>query len=181
MRTLSCPFYSRLALDPGDDAPGRARLKLVPRDPSSVYLLGLDDYRAGRYFEAHERWEELWLAETDLARKRLLQALIQIAAAMHKLHRQGHREAALRLLSRAQAKLPEGEGAAGQLRVRVERAAGLLRAEIERAAGLRGGGEPVAGEAGEPGGEPAGELVGWSAARVPVIGEDLESFAPAES
>lgn len=45
---------------------------------------GLVAYRAGRYFEAHERWEESWRAERRPAHRLMLQALIQLAAALHK-------------------------------------------------------------------------------------------------
>jgi predicted metal-dependent hydrolase len=78
----------------------------------SAFLLGVEAYQAGRYFEAHERWEEPWLVEQDLPRKRLLQGLIQIAAAMHKLQREGGAQAASRLLARAQARLVEAVGRA---------------------------------------------------------------------
>jgi hypothetical protein len=142
----------------------------VPHDPFSVplrgaadhraegYLRGVDDYRAGRYFEAHERWEELWLVEPEPARKRLLQALIQIAAAMHKLHRQGQRGAAIRLLARARAKLPESPGAAGLLGAEVDRA----RAALD-AAEASGASDPTGG---------------LPAALVPPIGADLVIFGP---
>ena len=39
----------------------------------------------GRFFEAHEAWEEHWLVERDETRRRFLQGLIQVAAAFHKL------------------------------------------------------------------------------------------------
>lgn len=39
----------------------------------------------GRYFEAHEAWEAHWLVEKDESRRLLLQGLIQLAAALHKL------------------------------------------------------------------------------------------------
>ena len=39
----------------------------------------------GRFFEAHEAWEAHWLVEKDASRRLLLQGLIQIAAAFHKL------------------------------------------------------------------------------------------------
>ncbi len=38
-----------------------------------------------RFFDAHEAWEARWLVETDEMRRLLLQGLIQIAAAFHKL------------------------------------------------------------------------------------------------
>ncbi|MFW5920969.1 MAG: DUF309 domain-containing protein [Polyangiales bacterium] len=50
---------------------------------------GLLAYREGRFFDAHEHWEELWralaTADDQEQRRRLLQALVQLAAALHKL------------------------------------------------------------------------------------------------
>src|SRR5437870_2421253 len=43
-------------------------------------------FNAGRYFEAHEVWEAAWLQERGRTR-RLLQGLIQIAAALLKAAR----------------------------------------------------------------------------------------------
>ena len=40
-------------------------------------------FNAGRYFEAHEAWEQAWLVEQGDARV-LLQGLIQVAAGCHK-------------------------------------------------------------------------------------------------
>ncbi len=42
-------------------------------------------FDAGRFFEAHEAWEERWRVATDRAERDLLQGLIQVAAAFHKL------------------------------------------------------------------------------------------------
>lgn len=44
---------------------------------------GLELYREGRFWHAHEAWEEAWVAEEGGAR-RLLHGLIQLAAACHK-------------------------------------------------------------------------------------------------
>ena len=46
------------------------------------FKLGVADFNAGRFFEAHEVWEELWLAATE-PEKTFLQGLIQVAAAFH--------------------------------------------------------------------------------------------------
>ena len=43
---------------------------------------GLEHFNAREFFEAHEVWEEIWLAETE-PEKTFLQGLIQIAAAFH--------------------------------------------------------------------------------------------------
>lgn len=66
---------------------------------------GLTAYRAGRYFEAHERWEERWRAEADPAERLLLQALVQLAAALHKLTTGIRPRGAPALLARSEAKL----------------------------------------------------------------------------
>jgi predicted metal-dependent hydrolase len=62
-------------------------------------------FNAGQFFEAHEAWEILWLAEGPGASRRGLQGLIQLAAAFHKLLVQGHVRGAGKLLDRALAKL----------------------------------------------------------------------------
>lgn len=50
------------------------------------FLEGVERFNARRFWDAHESWEELWLAaETDLAE--FLQGLIQIAAAYHHVQR----------------------------------------------------------------------------------------------
>lgn len=46
---------------------------------------GAELFDAGRFFEAHEAWEAHWLVEKDEPTRLLLQGLIQIAAAFHKL------------------------------------------------------------------------------------------------
>lgn len=71
-------------------------------------------FNAGRFFEAHEKWEEVWLAETGPA-KRLLQGLIQIAAGFLKAE-SGSFGVAARLLEAGVAKL-ESAGAPERLAV----------------------------------------------------------------
>ena len=72
-------------------------------EASTMFQRGLDAYEAGDAFEAHEHWETLWRQETAPDRRRYLQALVQIAAAVHK-HRTDP-AAAARILARAAAKL----------------------------------------------------------------------------
>jgi predicted metal-dependent hydrolase len=57
---------------------------------------GLDEFNTERFFEAHEVWEEVWLASFG-AEKRFLQGIIQIAAAFHHYQR-GNRLGACSLL-----------------------------------------------------------------------------------
>lgn len=51
----------------------------------------------GLFFEAHEAWEELWLISGGRER-RVLQALIQIAAGFHKAHQERSARGCVRLL-----------------------------------------------------------------------------------
>lgn len=71
----------------------------------SAFADGLAAYRAGAHFEAHEHWETLWRAEARGPRREYLQALIQVAAAMHQQRVKQSSAAALRLLARARARL----------------------------------------------------------------------------
>jgi predicted metal-dependent hydrolase len=57
---------------------------------------GLEEFNTERFFEAHEVWEEVWLASFG-AEKRFLQGIIQIAAAFHHYQR-GNRPGACSLL-----------------------------------------------------------------------------------
>ena len=59
---------------------------------------GVAAFNAGRFFEAHEIWEDLWL-ETVGPEKVLLQGLVQIAAGYAKVE-SGIRGGAAKLLAR---------------------------------------------------------------------------------
>jgi len=61
-------------------------------------------FNRGSYFEAHEVWEEAWLSEEGEAR-RILQGLIQIAAAGHKATVQKQAAGCVRLLEAGLARL----------------------------------------------------------------------------
>lgn len=98
----------------------------APRDRAAHFAMALVAYRAGSFFEARGLWEELWRSEPDALHKGFLQALLQLAAAMHKLD-EGNARAAAHLLERAHLRLkgvPEGYGgiAVGTLLEGVERA-----------------------------------------------------------
>jgi predicted metal-dependent hydrolase len=74
-----------------------------PADPR--FQEAVSDFNRGRYFEAHEVWEELWKEERAGDPSRLfLQGLIQVAAGYHKLP-QLHLRGARGLLSRGLEKL----------------------------------------------------------------------------
>lgn len=67
-------------------------------------------YRREAYFEAHEHWEEAWHLETDAERRLLWQALVQLAAGLHKLRTGVRVGGAPTLLGRAADKLPRVSG-----------------------------------------------------------------------
>src|SRR5262245_17599079 len=50
-----------------------------------LFLAGLNFFNDGRYFEAHEAWEDLW-RQTSGPAKRFYQGLIQAAVGLHHLH-----------------------------------------------------------------------------------------------
>jgi uncharacterized protein len=66
---------------------------------------GVSDFNAGRFFEAHEIWEELWLAAAE-PEKTFLQGLIQLTAAFHH-HARGNARGMQSLLAAGLAKLAE--------------------------------------------------------------------------
>jgi hypothetical protein len=62
-------------------------------------------YAEGKYWDAHEAWEIVWNRETDAARRDLVQGLILIAAAVHKLLVMKRPDRAPGMIERAIAKL----------------------------------------------------------------------------
>jgi predicted metal-dependent hydrolase len=74
-----------------------------PLRDEPLFRAGLDEFRAARFFEAHEEWERLWMTRAG-DEKLFLQALIQLAAACVHLTR-GNAGPGIRLLSLAGEKL----------------------------------------------------------------------------
>lgn len=68
---------------------------------------GAQLYAEGRYWEAHEAWEKVWRASEDHETRLLLQALIQVCAALYKVYEKRDAAAAARLFLRAVNKLEE--------------------------------------------------------------------------
>jgi hypothetical protein len=86
----------------------------MPPDPGFTADLarGLELYRRGSFFEAHEVWEDRWLVSRGDER-RLLHGLIQLAAGWHQLGKRGPRGTA-RLLRKALVRLePLGDSCHG--------------------------------------------------------------------
>jgi hypothetical protein len=91
---------------------------------------GLDCYRNGEFFAAHEHWELVWLALAE-PEKSFLQALIQMTAAFHHLH-SGNRVGAASLLRRTLRRLeccPAWFGGIDVAPLRIEIGAWLLAIE----------------------------------------------------
>jgi hypothetical protein len=76
---------------------------------------GLECYRRGEFFEAHERWESVWL-RLDEPVKGFLQALIQTSAAFHH-YRNGNLAGTVSLLTRALRRLERCDVAFGGIAV----------------------------------------------------------------
>lgn len=82
---------------------------------------GRELYAAGRFFDAHLVWEDAWREEAGPMR-RLLQGLIQAAAAYHKMAVQRQPGGMTRLLTRALEQLqplPDGLGGLRLTRFRI--------------------------------------------------------------
>ena|SRR6185295_2336590 len=77
---------------------------LSPEARRSLLVEGLEDFRAGRFFAAHEAWEEVWRSTAPEPRD-LLQGLIQIAAGLHLERDLGRPEAARRVLARGRLRI----------------------------------------------------------------------------
>ncbi len=56
--------------------------KTHPSEAEEKFRKGLAEFNSGRFFDAHETWEEIWLA-TPEPEKAFLQGIIQVAAAFH--------------------------------------------------------------------------------------------------
>ncbi len=96
-------------------------------------MRGLDAYRAGQHYEAHELWEEIWQDEPDPQRSALLQALIQIASAVHKARNDVAPRGSLRLVERALERLADlPETFMGVDLVRLRDGAARLSADVAR-------------------------------------------------
>jgi hypothetical protein len=55
---------------------------LSPEERERLFREGIDLFNQGRFFAAHEAWEEIWRSTTPEP-KDLFQGLIQVAAALH--------------------------------------------------------------------------------------------------
>jgi uncharacterized protein len=72
-------------------------------DKASEFERGVELFNSGKFFEAHEAWEEIWLTESE-PDKTFLQGMIQVAAAFHH-HGRGNERGMQSLLAAGLAKL----------------------------------------------------------------------------
>jgi predicted metal-dependent hydrolase len=84
----------------------------LPEETRAALAAGACLFDAGRFFDAHEVWEDAWRAEAG-ARKLALQGLIQIAAGFHKGLVQGRPSGMVRLLEAGLGRLEASGGIEG--------------------------------------------------------------------
>lgn len=104
---LAGPFIPPLnSVEPGPTLEHRTA---VPQGADSDKLLaeGLEAYRNGRYFDAHELWEESRRPRPEGLERNTVTGLILIATAMHKLYRAKSPSSAAQLIELALDKLRE--------------------------------------------------------------------------
>jgi hypothetical protein len=88
------------------------------------YERGRDFFNRGRFFEAHEEWEKLWLRAHG-ARRLFLQGLIQIAAGCHKAYERRDRKGCAALVGAGLEKISR-DGLPAELSEFAERLDGLV-------------------------------------------------------
>lgn len=124
MSTPSLPRYSDRALPSYRHRPGRTHhpathpqghsfghqeRPLTPQElrdwpASESFRFGIDLFNHQYFWEAHEAWEVIWQSLPEGPERRLVRALIQMAAAMLKME-VGEVEGAKRILSRVEENL----------------------------------------------------------------------------
>jgi uncharacterized protein len=109
--------------------------ELTPEARDRLFRQGIDRFNRGRFFAAHEAWEEIWRSTTPEPRD-LFQGLIQVAAALHQCLDLKRVEGPRRTLAKARRRLQPFAPAALGIEV------GNLLAQVDRwEAWLAGGGE----------------------------------------
>lgn len=84
--------------------------ELTAAEQRALARAGIDHFNAGRYFEAHEAWEEIWRSTTPEP-KELWRGLIQVAVGLYHHLERGNAAAARRVLARGLRRLeryPQG-------------------------------------------------------------------------
>jgi predicted metal-dependent hydrolase len=78
--------------------------ELPPAERERLFRDGIERFNQGRFFAAHEAWEEIWRSTTPEP-KDLFQGLIQTAAALHQFHDLNRLEGPRRTLAKARRRL----------------------------------------------------------------------------
>ncbi len=116
---LASELQDRGYLVPPSAPPKAPPARLGSAASSRLFESGLEAFRAGRFFEAHEEWELLW-KEVEGDDKAFLQGLIQLAAACVHIGR-GNAAPATRLLELAKEKLDRFGQEEGGINLRILR------------------------------------------------------------
>jgi predicted metal-dependent hydrolase len=74
---------------------------------AELFERGRELFNRGRFFEAHEEWEKIWL-HAHGPRRLFLQGLIQIAAGCHKAYERGDRRGCAALVAAGLEKICRG-------------------------------------------------------------------------
>jgi hypothetical protein len=77
---------------------------LSAEERARFFQEGIELFRQGRFFAAHEAWEEIWRSTTPEPRD-LFQGLIQVAAALHQLLELNRIDGPRRTLAKARRRL----------------------------------------------------------------------------
>lgn len=108
--------------------------ELSPGERARLHRQATRLFDAGRYFESHEPWEEIWRSTTPEPRD-LWQGLVQVAAGLHHWFDRGRAAPAARLLRRGLTRLDRfGDEQAGFDVVSFRARIGRWAAWLERGA-----------------------------------------------
>lgn len=77
---------------------------LTAAERRRLLLRGVELFNQGRFFEAHEAWEEIWRSTTPQPRD-LFQGLIQVAVGLYHFRQRRRPAVAARLLARGRRRL----------------------------------------------------------------------------
>ena len=69
-------------ITPARMQPMQTQTPKTPHQHADRFRRGIEQFNSGRFFDAHETWEEIWLSSQE-PEKTFLQGIIQIAAAFH--------------------------------------------------------------------------------------------------
>ena len=79
----------------------------VPPTERPQFAVAMRLHNEGKFYEAHEAWEEIWIDKLDDQWRLFVQGLIQVTSAFHKLLVQREPRGASRLLERGLGKLDQ--------------------------------------------------------------------------